>query len=99
MRTVKAVDAGDILLEKATPIGKDETAGELFDRLAILGGDATFTNNPSFAEDFTTCPKSKEWIFSTLQSAFSTLKTLSVLPKTCVNADGHGDIPLTKQSI
>lgn len=40
MRTVKAVDAGDILLEKATPIGKDETAGELFDRLAILGGEA-----------------------------------------------------------
>lgn len=40
MRTVKAVDAGDILLEKSTPIGKDETAGELFDRLAILGGEA-----------------------------------------------------------
>lgn len=40
MRTVKAVDAGDILLEKATPIGEDETAGELFDRLAILGGEA-----------------------------------------------------------
>lgn len=40
MRTVKAVDAGDILLEKATPIGKNETAGELFDRLAILGGEA-----------------------------------------------------------
>lgn len=40
MRTVKAVDAGDILLEKSTSIGKDETAGELFDRLAILGGEA-----------------------------------------------------------
>lgn len=40
MRTVKAVDAGDVLLEKATPIGKKETAGELFDRLAILGGEA-----------------------------------------------------------
>lgn len=39
MRTVKAVDAGDILLEKSTSIGKDETAGELFDRLAILGGE------------------------------------------------------------
>lgn len=40
MRTVKAVDAGDVLLEKATPIGKKENAGELFDRLAILGGEA-----------------------------------------------------------
>jgi len=40
MRTVKAVDAGDILLQKRTPIGLKETAGELFDRLAILGGEA-----------------------------------------------------------
>lgn len=40
MRTVKAVDAGDILLKKETTIGKSETAGELFDRLALLGGDA-----------------------------------------------------------
>lgn len=40
MKTVKAVDAGDVLLEKETEIGKKETAGELFDRLAILGGEA-----------------------------------------------------------
>lgn len=40
MKTVKAVDAGDVLLEKETEIDKKETAGELFDRLAILGGDA-----------------------------------------------------------
>ncbi|MBO4554158.1 MAG: methionyl-tRNA formyltransferase [Clostridia bacterium] len=40
MKTVKAVDAGDILLQKSTKIGKEETAGELFDRLAILGGEA-----------------------------------------------------------
>lgn len=40
MKTVKAVDAGDILLKKVTPIGNSETAGELFDRLAILGGEA-----------------------------------------------------------
>ena len=40
MRTVKAVDAGDILLTKATPIGEKETAGELFDRLAVIGGEA-----------------------------------------------------------
>ena len=40
MKTVKAVDAGDILLQRKTKIGAKETAGELFDRLAILGGDA-----------------------------------------------------------
>ena len=40
MKTVKAVDAGDILLQRITEIGTNETAGELFDRLAILGGEA-----------------------------------------------------------
>ena len=40
MKTVKAVDAGDILLQRITEIGANETAGELFDRLAILGGEA-----------------------------------------------------------
>lgn len=40
MRTVKAVDAGDILLQKRIPIGDKETASELFDRLSVLGGEA-----------------------------------------------------------
>lgn len=40
MRTVKEVDAGDILLQKRTAIGDRETAGVLFDRLAALGGEA-----------------------------------------------------------
>ena len=40
MKTVKAVDAGDILLQKKTKIAQNETAGELFDRLAVLGGEA-----------------------------------------------------------
>jgi len=31
------MDAGDILGQRATPIGPDETAGELYDRLADLG--------------------------------------------------------------
>jgi methionyl-tRNA formyltransferase len=33
------LDAGDILLQARTPIGADETTGELHDRLAILGAD------------------------------------------------------------
>lgn len=39
MRTVKAVDAGDILLQRSVAVGKKETAGELFARLALLGGE------------------------------------------------------------
>ena len=40
MRTVREVDAGDVLLQKKVKIGERETAGELFDRLAVLGGEA-----------------------------------------------------------
>jgi len=32
------MDAGDIIAQISTPIGPEETAGELFDRLAALGG-------------------------------------------------------------
>lgn len=40
MRTAFEMDSGDILLVAKTPIGENETAGELFDRLSILGADA-----------------------------------------------------------
>lgn len=40
MRTVKEVDAGDILLQVPVKIGDKETAGELFDKLAEVGGKA-----------------------------------------------------------
>lgn len=36
-RMAEKIDAGDILLQEATPIGPRETAGELTDRLAALG--------------------------------------------------------------
>ena len=39
-RIVPALDEGDVLLEKRTPIGPRETAGDLFDRLSVLGGEA-----------------------------------------------------------
>ncbi len=39
MRTVKAVDAGDILLKKQIEISHIDTAGSLFERLASLGGE------------------------------------------------------------
>ena len=39
-RMVLALDAGDVLLARSTPIGPDETSADLFDRLAALGADA-----------------------------------------------------------
>jgi methionyl-tRNA formyltransferase len=37
---VLALDEGDVLLEKRTPIGADENAGALLGRLARIGGEA-----------------------------------------------------------
>ena len=33
------LDTGDILMKKETPIGENETASDLFDRLSVLGGE------------------------------------------------------------
>jgi methionyl-tRNA formyltransferase len=40
MRIVEALDAGDVLLREATPIGSTENAGQLRQRLADLSGKA-----------------------------------------------------------
>lgn len=40
-RMVLALDEGDVLVEERTPIGAHETSGELFDRLAVMGGALT----------------------------------------------------------
>ena len=39
MYLIKKMDAGDIIDVSKTPIGPDETAGELLDRLAVLGAE------------------------------------------------------------
>ncbi len=39
MYLVREMDAGDVIDAVKTPIGENETAGELLDRLAVLGGD------------------------------------------------------------
>ncbi len=43
MQLDEGMDTGDILLVERTPINPQETAGELFDRLAVLGGTALAT--------------------------------------------------------
>ncbi len=35
----ETLDGGDVILQKKTPIGEEETAGELFDRLSFMGAD------------------------------------------------------------
>ena len=40
MKTSLGIDAGDVLLQKKINIGRDETAGELFERLSELGAAA-----------------------------------------------------------
>lgn len=40
MQMAEGLDTGDMLLVRETEIGTDETAGELFDRIALLGADA-----------------------------------------------------------
>jgi len=37
MFMAEELDAGDMLLQAATPIGENETSGELYERLAVLG--------------------------------------------------------------
>lgn len=39
MFTDAGIDTGDILLQRETPIGPEETAGELTERLSHLGGE------------------------------------------------------------
>lgn len=39
-KMVRDLDAGDIILQRATPIGADENAADLYDRLALMGGEA-----------------------------------------------------------
>lgn len=38
-KMVRDLDAGDIILQRATPIGADEDAAALYDRLALMGGE------------------------------------------------------------
>ena len=40
MKTALGVDTGDIVLQKEVDVLPEETAGELFDRLAVMGGEA-----------------------------------------------------------
>lgn len=53
------LDTGDILMTAQTEIGENETSGELFDRLAVLGGDLIL-NTLSALENKTVTPKKQD---------------------------------------
>ncbi len=46
MYMAKGMDTGDIILQNKTPIGEDETAAELFDRMAVLGAETLLQTIP-----------------------------------------------------
>ncbi|MBO5868572.1 MAG: methionyl-tRNA formyltransferase [Oscillospiraceae bacterium] len=50
MYLCREMDAGDIIDVSGTPIGEDETAGELLDRLAVLGADLLSKTLTSIAD-------------------------------------------------
>jgi methionyl-tRNA formyltransferase len=51
MRMVLALDAGDVLLERRTPLFDDETGGELTERLSQLGAEALLEVLPRIEAD------------------------------------------------
>lgn len=55
MMTDAGIDTGDILLQRQTPIGLEETAGELTERLASLGADLLIETLRRMADG--TCPR------------------------------------------
>ena len=50
MHMAPALDAGDIIAQRASPIGPDETAEALYDRLARLGADLLAETLPRLAD-------------------------------------------------
>ena len=51
MRMDEGVDTGDILLQEATPIAADETAGSLFERLSAIGASLLIRTLEGLEED------------------------------------------------
>jgi len=50
MYMVKKMDAGNIIYQKETPISDDETVGELYDRLSIVGAEALIEALPDIIQ-------------------------------------------------
>ncbi|MCR5610677.1 MAG: methionyl-tRNA formyltransferase [Clostridiales bacterium] len=73
MMTDIGLDTGDILMTRRTPIGENETAGELYDRLSVMGAellietvnaliDGTLTRTKQVEEDASRCGMIKKYM-------------------------------------
>lgn len=63
MQMVQALDAGDVLLERRTPILPDETGGELTERLSELGAQALLEALPMLEQgNVTRTPQAAEGV-------------------------------------
>lgn len=73
MMTDIGLDCGDILMSRETEIGRDETAGELYDRLAIIGAEllsdtldalvsGKLIRTPQIEEEATKCGMIKKYM-------------------------------------
>ncbi|MBO4848702.1 MAG: methionyl-tRNA formyltransferase [Clostridia bacterium] len=73
MMTDIGLDTGDILMQRETEIGENETAGELYMRLSVMGAallretiaaleDGTLTRTPQREEDATRCGMIKKFM-------------------------------------
>jgi methionyl-tRNA formyltransferase len=60
MRMEEGLDTGPVCLSEATPIGADETAGALHDRLAVLGADLMVRALAALERDALTCSPQPE---------------------------------------
>jgi methionyl-tRNA formyltransferase len=61
MQMEAGLDTGPVLLRRATPIGPEDTAGDLHDRLSALGADA-ITEALSRLDDLTAVPQPEEGV-------------------------------------
>ena len=55
MLMAEGLDTGDMLLSESIPIGENETAGELFDRMAVLGGNVLIRTLEALENGTATC--------------------------------------------
>lgn len=59
MYMASGIDTGDMIAKREVPIGKDETSGELFDRLSLLGAELLADMIPSI-EDGSAKPEKQD---------------------------------------
>lgn len=83
------LDTGDILLTKETPIGGNETSAELFDRLAVMGGDLIIETLNAL-EQGTVTPKKQDEALATHTSKIT--KAMSPVSFTDTAAKVHNQI-------